>query len=143
MTPTQILALINAQIISNGMGAVTGPILGNILRLIVGLFTTPSTPARIVSISALVTVSAQSDFRIGFQRTLNLAPLNAQLPFDANVGQEFVLQDLVGNMSQFPVTVVPPVGMTIVGRMNYVMNEDNQTSRFAYYGSNIWGVEPA
>ena len=41
MTPTQILALINQYIISNGVGKITGPILDTILTQIVGLSSTP------------------------------------------------------------------------------------------------------
>jgi hypothetical protein len=142
MTPAQILALIASTIVTNGVGGITAANLAPILDAIVNLFTTTSPAARLVSASTTLTI-AVADFRIGFQRTVNLAAFNAQLPSGASIGQEFVLQDLVGNLSQYPVTVLPPAGMSIVGRASYVMNEDNQTSRFAYYGANIWGVEPA
>lgn len=142
MTPTAIIALINQYIISNGQGLITGPILNGILIDIVNLFTT-STPAyRIVSTSTLQTLTT-TDFRVGFLRNLNLAAMNVQLVI-ITPGQEVVLQDLAGNFSAYPVTVLPPAGMTFSGgRTAYVMNEDNQTARFAYYGQNLWGVEPA
>jgi hypothetical protein len=142
MTPAQILALIASTIVTNGVGAITAANLAPILNAIVNLFTTTSPAARIYSASTTLTIAA-TDFRIGLQRLINLNAMNAQLPLAAAIGQEFVLQDLAGNFSQYPVTVLPPAGMTIVGRASYVMNEDNQTSRFAFYGANLWGVEPA
>jgi hypothetical protein len=142
MTPAQILALIASTIVTNGIGGITAANLAPILNAIVNLFTTTSPAARIYSASTTLTI-AVTDFRIGLQRLINLNAMNAQLPPAAAIGQEFVLQDLAGNFSQYPVTVLPPAGMTIVGRASYVMNEDNQTSRFAFYGANLWGVEPA
>lgn len=142
MTPAQILALIASTIVTNGIGGITAANLAPILNAIVNLFTTTSPAARIYSASTTLTI-AVTDFRIGLQRLINLNAMNAQLPLAAAIGQEFVLQDLAGNFSQYPVTVLPPAGMTIVGRASYVMNEDNQTSRFAFYGANLWGVEPA
>ena len=142
MTPAQILALIASTIVTNGIGGITAANLAPILNAIVNLFTTTSPAARIYSASTTLTIAA-TDFRIGLQRLINLNAMNAQLPLAAAIGQEFVLQDLAGNFSQYPVTVLPPAGMTIVGRASYVMNEDNQTSRFAFYGANLWGVEPA
>ena len=144
MTPAQILALIASTIVTNGVGAITAANLAPILNAIVNLFTTTSPAARIYSVSTTLTI-ALTDFRIGLQRTINLAAFNAQLPTPGptNIGQEWVIQDLSGNLSGYPVTVLPPAGMTIVGRASYVMNEDNQTSRFAFYGANLWGVEPA
>ena len=142
MTPAQILALIASTIVTNGVGAITAANLAPILNAIVNLFTTTSPASRIYSASTTLAI-AVTDFRIGLQRLVNLNAMTAQLPLSAAIGQEFVLQDLAGNFSQYPVTVLPPAGMTIVGRASYVMNEDNQTSRFAFYGANIWGVEPA
>ena len=142
MTPAQILALIASTIVTNGIGGITAANLAPILNAIVNLFTTTSPAARIYSASTTLTI-AVTDFRVGLQRLINLNAMNAQLPLAAAIGQEFVLQDLAGNFSQYPVTVLPPAGMTIVGRASYVMNEDNQTSRFAFYGANLWGVEPA
>ena len=142
MTPTQILALINQYIVSNGVGAITAPILNNILTQIVNLFTSASPAYRIVSASTALALLT-TDFRIGFLRTLNLANTQVQLVV-ITPGNEVVLQDLAGNFSQYPVTVLPPAGMQFSGgRASYVMNEDNQTARFAYLGQNIWGVEPA
>jgi len=142
MTPTQILALINQYIVSNGVGAITGPILNNILTQIVNLFTTSSFASRIITASTAQTLLS-SDYRVGFLRTLNLNATTVQL-IGITVGNEVIIQDLAGNFSTYPVTVLPPAGSTFSGgRASYAMNEDNQTARFAYYGSNIWGVEPA
>lgn len=142
MTPTQILALINQYIVSNGVGQITGPILNEILTAIVNLFSTAAPAYRTISLSTNTTLLT-TDYRVGFLRTLNLATTQVQL-VTITPGNEFVIQDLAGNFSTYPVTVLPPAGMQFAGgRTTYVMNEDNQTARFAYYGQNLWGVEPA
>ncbi len=141
MTPAQVLAIINAMITSNGVGAITGPVLNDVLTLIIGLFTTAPAMARTVSASTPATI-ALTDGRVGFLRSTGLAATTAQLPAGAAVDQEFVVQDLSGNFFNFPITVLAPAGQTLAGgRSQYVMNENNQTARFAYYGSNVWGVE--
>lgn len=142
MTPAQIVALINSQIVSNGMSGITGPILNAILVAICNLFVSNAPPYRIVSASINFALTA-SDFRIGLLRTLNLAQTQVQL-ISITPGNEVVIQDLSGNFNAYPVTVLPPAGMSFAGgRASYVMSEDNQTARFAFYGQNVWGVEPA
>lgn len=140
MTPAQILALIQAQITSNGIGAITGPIMSNILTQIVNLFIGPQAAARIISTSTPIAVLL-SDVYIGILRTINLAPTTVNLPAGAAVGQPFIIQDLNGNFNAFPVTVVPPVGMTIAGLANFVLDQDRQSARLVFYGQNIWGIE--
>lgn len=142
MTPTQVIALINQYVISNGVGSITGPILNNVLQAIVGLFTAPSPASRIVATSTTLAILA-ADYAIGMQRLINLAPFVANLPADAAIGQTFKLQDLTGTFAAYPATVTPPAGHTINTRANYVMNEDNQTAYFQFYGSGVWGVDPA
>ena len=142
MTPAQIIAIINAQIVSNGIGGITGPVLNSILVAICNLFTSAPSASRIVSASTAFTTLA-TDVRIGFLRTLSLAPTAVQL-YAYPTGSEIILQDLAGNFSTYPVTLSAPAGQTFSGgRTTYVMNEDNQTARFYFYGSNILGVEPA
>ena len=142
MTPAQILALIASTIYSNGVGAITGPNLATILNAIVGLFSSVVPASTIITASTAYVITV-AQYRLGFLRTLNLAAMSATLPTGATSGQEFILQDLAGNFSTYPVTVYPSAGSTFSGgRTSYVMNEDNQTARFAFYGS-VWGVEPA
>lgn len=140
MNAAQVIALINQYITSNGIGAITGPILNQVLQAIVNLFTATYPPAQTVTTSTLFTFTL-SMFRVGFQRTLNVAAFNVQLPAGALVGQEFVIQDLQGNFQSYPVTVLPPAGQTITGRPSYTISEDFGTARFTYYGSSLWGVE--
>ena len=140
MTPTQVLALINQYIVANGVGAITGPILNTILTAIVNLFASSTAfPARVVNVSALAIVL--TDYAIGMQRTTGLSAFSTTLPSGASIGQEFVVQDLTGNCNAYPITFVAPVGNTIAGLAQYVMDEDRQTVRFRYYGVNVWGVE--
>ena len=106
MTPTQILALINQYIVSNGVGAITAPILNNILTQIVNLFSSTIPNNRIVSASTALTLLA-TDVRVGFLRTLNLAPTPVQL-LAVPAGYEVILQDLAGNFSIYPLTISPP-----------------------------------
>ena len=118
-----------------------GALTGAWLRLmpLTGVSTGPS---RIVTAS-VATSLLTSDYRVGFLRSVGLAAFTAQLP-TANVSQEFILQDLSGNFNVYPVTVLPPAGTTFsANRASYVMNENNQTTRFAFYGQNVWGVESA
>ena len=139
MTPTQILALINQYIISNGAGLITGPVLNNILTQIVNLFITQNTAtSRIIATSSTLTVLT-SDQYIGLQRNFSLAAMNIDLP-NASAGQAFTITDLVGNLNSYPATVIPPAGQNITGRANFVMNEDFQSATFRYYGANIWGL---
>ena len=139
MTPTQILALINQYIVSNGQGLITGPILNQILTAIVNLFTTSAAAAaRIVSASTTLTVLSTDQY-IGFQRSFGVVAMVANLPV-FSIGQAVTLTDLSGNFNASPVTVTPPVGHSIVGRATYVMNEDFQSATFRYYGANSWGL---
>ena len=142
MTPAQIIALINAQITSNGIGAITGPILNNLLQLIVGLFTSPtgSFPARLVSTSTALNILL-TDYAIGLQRTFSLSAMTINLPSGATIGQSFVIDDLVGNLNAYPATLTPPVGQTIAGRATYVMDQNFQSAIVRYYGANVWGIE--
>lgn len=98
-------------------------------------------PVRLVTSSAALGI-ALTDYRIGLNRVAGLAAMAINLPAvtDANIGQEFVVSDLKGNLGAFPATVAPVVG-TISGLANFVMNQDKQRALFVYYGTNIWGVE--
>jgi len=94
--------------------------------------------ARIVTVSTTLAVLSTDQY-IGLQRAVSPAAMVANLS-PANIGQSFTIEDLVGNLFNFPVTVAPPAGTTIGGRSQYIMNEDFQSSTFRYYGSNIWSV---
>lgn len=97
-------------------------------------------PARIVVSSAPLNVLL-SDYRIGLNRSAGVAAMNILLPAvtNANIGQEWVIEDLKGNLQGAPATVIPPVG-TITDAANYVMTENKQSATFAYYGTNLWSV---
>lgn len=140
MTPAAILALINQYIVSNGVGGITGPILNSILTSIVNLFTTGSVAsARIVTASTTLTVLL-TDQSIGLQRNFGLSAMIVQLPSGILIGQQFTIEDLVGNLQAYPATVTPPPGHAIAGLPTYVMNEDRQSSTFRYYGASVWSV---
>lgn len=96
-------------------------------------------PARIVTSSALLNL-VTGDYAIGFARVAGLAAQVAQLPAGAQVGQEFVLEDLIGNFNAFPVTVIPPGGDSIAGLANFAMSIDRGSRKFRRYGSNLWSV---
>ena len=141
MTPTQLISLINAEINDNTPDGITGEILNNILVQMINLQQSSLT-GRLITSSAAVTLLA-TDFRVGFNRTAGLAATQVQLVVPSG-GPEVVIQDLAGNFSTYPLTVSPPGGQYFAGnRTTYTMNEDNQTARFAYYGSGLWGVEPS
>jgi hypothetical protein len=143
LTPSQILALINSEIVPNGIQGITGQELNVILVQIVGLFQNPLLPSRIVTTSTLLNVAAATDYRIGFQRSVALQPFSIQLDPASAVSQEYVFQDLTGNFNSFPATVLPPAGHNITGRPSIQLQEDYGTGRFVYFGNNVWSVELA
>lgn len=98
-------------------------------------------PLRLVPASTALNI-VLTDYRIGLNRVAGLAAMAINLPAvtNANIGQEFVVADLKGNLNAFPATVTPAAG-TINGLGNFVMNEDKQNALFVYYGTNIWGAE--
>lgn len=99
-------------------------------------------PARIVTTSG-VTAMTSADGAIGFQRTAGLGASSVTLPADAFVGQVFEFSDLVGNFAQYPLTINPPVGMTIAnlgGSGAYVCQVNRMTARVKYFGSNVWSL---
>lgn len=98
-------------------------------------------PARLIT-SSVNTALTLADYRVGLNRTAGLAQMNINLPAvtDANIGQEWKIQDIVGNLQGFPAVIIPAAG-TIAGAANFTMNVDKQTAAFAYYGTNLWGVE--
>lgn len=99
----------------------------------------PSVP-RIVTASADITLAA-ADRIVGLRRVASVAPFNITLNGNLIDGQEVKIQDLVGNLADNPVTVIPPSG-TIAALPNFVLNVDRQSATFTYYASvPIWGVD--
>jgi hypothetical protein len=96
-------------------------------------------PARVVSSSAPLNITA-GDSAIALQRTVAVAPQIANLPTGAQNGQEFELQDVVGNLNAFPVTVTPPAGHNIANEATFVMAIDRQSARFKFFFPNTWSV---
>lgn len=102
-----------------------------------------STVKAISTITASTTLTiTRLNYRLVLNRTAAPAAMAANLPADAAVGQDFVVVDITGNLSQFPVTVTPPSG-TIRGQPTWIMNEDFQAARFAKAASSpdVWTVE--
>jgi len=103
-------------------------------------------PARVVTVSTALVI-ATADYAVGLARVAAPAATAASLPAGAANGQEFVIEDLVGNFNAntgFPVTVTPPAGDNIVGRANYVCNVDRGSWTFRKYvqgGSSTWSVK--
>lgn len=96
-------------------------------------------PARVVTLSVNIDIDL-TDYAIAFNRTVGVAALTATLPAAQN-GQEFVLEDTVGNFFAAPVTVVPQVGDTIANEAQFVLNQNKQSAIFRYYASaNLWSV---
>lgn len=133
-TPADLQTLINAINWTNNSGQITGPELEQLFNECVTLFGSPG----VTLVTTSTTLAITTD--IGLQRTVSVAAMVANLPSSAIAGQAFKVEDLVGNLQAFPVTVTPPAGHTIVGRATFVMNEDYQSTTFRYYGSNIWSV---
>lgn len=99
-------------------------------------------PARIVAISTPLVFST-ADYAVGLARVAAPAATAGSLPAATN-GQEFVLEDLVGNFNQFPVTMSLPAGDTIYGQATYTCNVDEGSYTFRRYvsgGTAIWSVK--
>lgn len=119
---------------------------GNVANLVTNLQNAIVTganikPATVITASANINITA-AEYHIGFARTAAPAALTATLPqlTDEQAGQEFVLEDLVGNFNAFPVTVEPQAGQTISGLAQKILNQDGQSAKFTWYGNNLWSV---
>jgi hypothetical protein len=98
-------------------------------------------PALIVVLSSEFTMLA-SHYRIGFNRLVAPAATICLLPPNGTVeaGQEFVIEDLAGNLFNFNVTLVPSAG-TIGGKPEWVLNKNSQSATVGYYGDNLWSIK--
>lgn len=99
-------------------------------------------PSRTVTVSTALAITV-ADYAVGLARIAAPAPTAASLPSAAQDGQEFVIEDLVGNFNTYPVTVSPPAGDNIVGKGTFILNINGQSARFRKYsqgGSSIWSV---
>lgn len=98
-------------------------------------------PAIVITASNNFAIDA-SQYHIGIARSIAPAAINGQLPTLTadQIGQEFVVEDLLGNFNAYPVTIVPPVGQSIAGRAQWVLNRDCQSAKFTWYGNNLWSV---
>lgn len=95
--------------------------------------------ARLVTSSAPLVILI-TDYAIGLNRTAALGAMTIALPpAPSGVGQQFLVQDLQGNLNQYPATV-SVAGGTINGKASYVMDQDNQEAVFRFYAANVWGV---
>lgn len=92
------------------------------------------TSIRIVTSSDVLKLT-KGDHTLGLRRIEPRAGI-AVLPVDADPDQEFVIDDLAGNLSQFPVTV-----LTSDGRKVFVLSVDWGHAAFRYFGDDEWGVE--
>lgn len=81
-----------------------------------------------------------TDYLIGFNRTVGVAATGVSIINGMQPGQEFVVQDLVGNFNANPVTITPPAG-SINGLANFACNVDRGRWVITYWGSNIYTIE--
>lgn len=98
-------------------------------------------PAVVIPTSVNFTIDP-SQYRIGLARAAAPSVTQVTLPTLGNdaIGQEFVIEDLVGNFKNFPVTIAPPAGQTIAGKPQWVLNVDRQSATLTWYGSNLWSI---
>jgi hypothetical protein len=104
------------------------------------LQSTTASTARIITLSGVFTMTTADD-AIGLQRTTALAPSSTTLPSGTAIGQEYSIEDLVGNFQAYPATVNAPAGQSISNLSSVVLNVNRQAGVFRYYGSNIWSVK--
>jgi hypothetical protein len=139
------IAAVIAQYISAKNGGIDVLDNGNIATLLTNFAAAVSLgagvrPAREVTASANFQI-ALADYRIGMRRTAGVAAMQITLPpvTDANIGQEWLIEDLQGNFFAAPITVLPSSG-TIAGQAQRVLNVDRQSWKFGYYGNTRWSV---
>lgn len=100
-------------------------------------------PSRIVTDSGVfVMTNSDANGGVGLNRTAALAVSSTTLPATALGGELYAIEDLAKNFHAYPVTVNAPVGMTIAGAANVVLNVNGQCGLFRFYGSNIWSFKP-
>jgi hypothetical protein len=97
-------------------------------------------PARLVTSSADLAVDKASDYAIALLRASSPAAMNIILDPASAVGQEYVIQDVFGNLFTYP-ALVAASGQTLNNASTFKMAQDFMTARFRYYGSNVWSVE--
>lgn len=96
--------------------------------------------SQLVTASTTLNLTA-NQLRIGLRRVSGVAAMTINLYASQVVDTECVIQDLIGNLFNFPATVVPPAGATISGLSTFIMREDRMTARFYRYSSTVYGVE--
>lgn len=96
-------------------------------------------PVRTITASGAF-VTNKSNRSIGLNRTSSLAASSTILPADADPGDEYWYDDLVGNLNKYPLTVAAPAGMKIANEDQWVCNVNRGSYGFKYYGGNIWSV---
>lgn len=106
--------------------------------------TATQNPARVVTTSGAFTITRSDAFGgVGLNRTSAVTVSNAPLPSNAVQGDTYEVEDLAGNFNQFPVTITYPAGMFGPGGATQeVLNVNGQSSKFRYYGSNLWAFKP-
>lgn len=89
-------------------------------------------PTRVITTSGVFEMEL-TDAAVGLARTSSPAASNTTLPATTNDGQEYAIEDLVGNFNAYPVTVLAPSDYTIAGEGQVVLNVDRQCTYFRYY----------
>jgi hypothetical protein len=136
-------ALANYISVQNGTDVLDDGNLANLIAALTSSITIGSgiKPARIVAASANINL-VTNDYAVGFLRVAAPAALQATLPTAAQVGQEYVIEDLNKSFAAFPITVVPPAGDNIAGDANFVCNVNKQVVKFRRYAvGGAWSVK--
>jgi len=97
--------------------------------------------ARIVTSSEDLQLK-KSDHTIGLKRTVNPHKTIVLLPADADIDQEFVVDDLAGNFNGARVTVLAPDGHNLfANNRKFELPIDWGHYVFRYFGDKTWSVE--
>lgn len=117
---------------------------GNVAGLVTNLTSAITTganikPAALVTSSAALNITT-AEYAIGLERTVAVAAMVINLPAGAQNGQEFVIEDVIGNLNANPATITPPAGHNIAGLATFVMNVDRSSKKFRFYAPTTWSV---
>jgi len=95
-------------------------------------------PARVITVSTNF-VALITDWWIGLSRSSGPAATQITMPASPGVGQELVIEDVYGNASAYPITLVPSAGTTFKGKATIAVDADFGAVTVVYGGSNLWG----
>jgi hypothetical protein len=112
---------------------------GVLLSAAVASAAEPPRSARVVTSSEDLYLTKE-DHAVCLDRRQDPHAMIVLLPTDAELDQEFVIDDCSENSASFHITALQPEGHTMTGPR--IMAANGETLRVRYFGKGIWRAEP-